>query len=563
VVGVSAFFSVLSAAVGKHALPALDRAVIGHLTPLQHADLDGTLWFYGWIRRALTQGLSPRCPDTTCFPAGECLGADFPNRLEAYAALPFLDAFPFPRSYNLFVLAVPVLGALAGHAFARSLGAGIGVAASAGAFVAFNAFSLHELAAGRPVTGLVLWLPLVLLAWERACRGPWRAGVAWSIGAGLAFSLAFQAYAIWGLWLGLVLVPHALARIGAPGAGAGRLRPVWAAAVAGLVAWLASRAYLDELALRTGHDAPGLRVGPLNPAILTDLVNQSLPWNYPLVGLRTAHLSFRGPQTVLMWAVILTLPWGWRRAWPWLAMAATAWLFTLGPYLTTTGPHPPEYVLVGGKRLALPMADLARALPGMAVYLRPFRGLPVLDLCLCAALAASVPAALERIHRPALRVLATLPLLAGTAWETTHDSQALPVTAWNEPSSVAFLRTAAPGAVIDLPLGLGSGTNFLQLLDERPRANPAVGDGSRRMPGCVTDPFVRALWNLGMPGVAPPGSDALTGAAARGFRYVVLWPAGYGRGFDGDAARSWLTSAVGAPVHEGRDALVWELAPSD
>lgn len=528
------------------------------LTP---SDSNGTIWFYWWFAQSFAEGKDLLYPDVVCAPAGQALGNNFPNRMDAWFALPFFQNYPFPRSFNLTLLAVPVAGALSGFWLFRSRGLGRLVALGAGACFGFDSFGGFELLNGRIASGLVLWYPLFLIPWLWALELPWRAAVGATVLAGLAGAAAVHAYVPAALGLLLVALASALRALFWPRPGVSRARP-WAVGLGVvLVGALASAPYVHEVMVvrdaetvttgqrrdtRAAWDpklyeelrqwwrtprGPSGGQGKRDPDALADAQPVSALWRRPPgdVGSR----GYVAPILLIAGVAGAALA-GRRGGWALLAMVG-AWLLTLGPY-AVVAQGPLELARVGGARVALPTAWILDLLPYASSFLRPYRYTPLLLLALglglglgatrLGGLVGGVVSGWLRARSPVgpdgPPILLSAERVGG--WVAAGVAGALSLGAaaatldqvrraggfdllehpWDPPAGIRQIAAdPEPGIVVELPVGIGHASALLQVVHQKDRSEghhdlrAAIFSGGQTPPGCYELPFLEALWGLG------------------------------------------------------------------
>lgn len=560
--------------------------MLGASTTLEPTDSNGTIWFYWWVHQAYTQGRDLLNPDVICHPGGQNLGSNFPNRIDALFALPFFHLFPFPRSYNLAILAGPVASALAAYACFRRLSERRSLALAGGFFFGFQAYSFAEITAGRPVTGLVVVLPLFLYCWLTALEG--RRWGFWALLAGFAGSLAVQDYIPFALFLLVFAVGSALLRLFWPAEGASRLRPFGVGLITAIFGAFFSAPYVHEtLLVRLAGPASAMNLRPVpmaelwEPRLWTDLYKfylklgeasthvfftienraevlskvqaAAMPWDWLWhIGFgESGKRAFFPPESTLVIVLVGLL--GGRRSWAWLAGALVFWVITLGPYAAETVDLQSQHLLlIGGQKVALPLSWLVHYQPALASFIRAYRASPLFLFCLCGALVSGADRLLERgrswagpngwrvlsVHAAALGGTLLLANYTAMMLKTAHWT-ALPSSPWHiSPFIEKMASDREEYAVAELPIGIGHGSALLQVVHGKQRSEGHHDELARlalhRPPPkeCYTLPFLQALWYLGgkdggatvEEGFRP---EAIASAVRAGFRYVLLYPKAY------------------------------------
>jgi hypothetical protein len=198
----------------------------------------------------------------------------------------------------------------------------------------------------------------------------------------------------------------------------------------------------------------------------------------------------------------------------WRIVAVVFFVWALGPFLTVAG------VDTG---LKLP-AILLRFLPFVANARMPGRAM-VMVYAAVAMTIAGLAADSGRLRRPALQWL-LVALVILDFWDAP-----LPLTALDRPAVYAALARAEPGAVCEVPLGIGDGLSGGVGSQERralfyatEHQHPLVGGYIGRMPADAAEQYARmpvagALLALSN-GMPMPTTDL--GDAASPCRYLVV-----------------------------------------
>ncbi len=331
----------------------------------------------------------------------------------------------------------------------------------------------------------------------------------------------------------------------------------------------------------TSQPAPGVL-----EASLDAIARHSLPASFPWRG-----AEVRGDPNGLLplpWlaplVLLLALVAG-PRTWPWASLCLLLWVLTLGPWLMgIEGLHTTPQ-LVEGQRLRLPLWYLVQALPEAGSFLKPARLFPgfllALVLTLTVAtdrLASRSRAWLERLWTPAARWL--WPALAGLLILVSGFAQArvvrdlddtVPFEPWAFHQQLAL--DPEPGAIIELPMGLGQAMAGFQAIHGRPRADDhhdslaAQQQGEPAPTDCYRLGLLRALWTLGRDPAGPTvlSERDLTQAHQAGFRWVLVYPEAYaplrsqGLDYDLDTVLVVLEGALGPPIAQDDHLIVYRL----
>ena len=339
--------------------------------------------------------------------------------------------------------------------------------------------------------------------------------------------------------------------------------------------WRFTQAFTQDRYQRFGEmsePAPGM----LDDSLHT-MARHSLPFEYAWSGVERRGdpagllpLAWLAPLVLIL--ALLAGP----RAWPWIVVVLLLWGLTLGPWLLGPDGARGTPLLVEGQRLRLPLWYLAQALPEAGSFLKPERLFPgflmALSLALTVALdriATRSQGWLERTWKPASAVL--WPVLAAALMLVMGFSQAelsqdlddtIPYEPWAFHQQLA--ADPQPGAIIELPLGLGQATAGFQLIHGRDRAedhHDAIAPqraGQAPPSDCYRLDLLRTLWDLGRGPQIPDtlATGELEEASQAGFAWVLVYPEAYTShglqdlGYDYDAVRGVLDRSLGGPIFE-------------
>ncbi len=273
------------------------------------------------------------------------------------------------------------------------------------------------------------------------------------------------------------------------------------------------------------------------------------------------------------------------RAWGWVAVTLALWLLCLGPWVTEPEGLRSTPLLVDGRRLRLPLWYLVQVLPEAGSFLKPARLFPGFLLSLVVTLTVSLDSLarrsqpwLARRWAPAPTLLwpglaAGLALASGLAMAKLGREldDTTPFEPW------AFHQQLAddprPGAIIELPLGMGQATAGFQTIHGRARAEDHRDTIAAQLQGepspadCYRLPLLQQLWDLGRGAPLPERLDPQRIEQARqaGFRWVLVYPEAYrrlerrGLRYDAEAVRALLETSLGAPVHQDDDIVAYGL----
>lgn len=405
------------------------------------SDLNGTAWYYWWVHRALSSGEPLLFSDRICAPVGEDLAQIFFSRLDALLAYPFFAAFEFPTSLNLTILTGLWLNIVACWMLFRSLTRWRSLALGLAVLVGYNAYTVGELAMGRPVSGLIFPIPLVLLGWWKVLHaGSIRSALGWGLLTGGAGALAVHLYVPFALFLGLSGVLLLGLQLLSPPPGASRLAGLWALPALVLSGVLLSAPYVYEIQVlrpqmqgwRPGGGAPMPVIPSLWSASFWSALTLS-PEAHP--GFRPSNLSDQQLVTYRlerMQTRSLPLTWPWKRpmgednrraflpssvgaagllltllalsAWvlavrrrqsstwavgvlSWAGVVGLSYFLSLGPHAVWDVMDSQSWVRWNGARVRMPMGWLIQLWPSLAEIVRPFRVFPVFYVALGCVLA--------------------------------------------------------------------------------------------------------------------------------------------------------------------------------
>ncbi len=516
-------------------LGSLDRALWGPAAPWGNGDFVGNFWC--WWREAEAHRTGVEWLDATGWPGGGgVLDQLFPNRLDAWLALPAWSLEGWWQTWNTMALALTVLAVLATVLTARLAGASRAAAATAGLVLAMSPTLLHELGWGRMAGLLVLPGLLALAACAGAARWPRRG---WSLAlagaAGLLLVVQAVAYPFHGVAAGLACGAVMLA---APlpwrWRGAALASLVGAAGVAGLPWLLAQAADFSALA------------GAPPPAGYTSLPAAGL------LGLTTVPERFRLLPLALPLALLALGP---PRARPWAIAGLAVLLLAMGPALTWSP---------GGPSVPSPTRALMAASSWLARMHHPVRAAPIG----LAALGVAAALVLDPAQRR-LRWLRASGLVALWVAALLTSGAVARVTSYDQPvqppgtQAARWLATHGEGPVADLLSGEHMAGMGLQPWHRRPLLEtvqgwgPASGGGWSQeqqrtaeaihalAQGAAADAPVRTLADFGV--------RALILVDRRDQRDTAPDPA---------PAAAQLEALLGPPAYRDDEAAVWELGPT-
>jgi hypothetical protein len=383
------------------------------------------VWSLSWWPYAITHGLNPLYSSQIGAPGGYALAWATTTPLVDLAMWPVTAVFGAVTSYNLVLLLLPPLAALAAFAAARRLTGRFWAALVAGAAYGFTPFELTHDFQGQPNLAMIALLPvlvyLMLRWWDGTLRARWFV-VAAAVTMGAEFYVFTETFAYLtialaaGLLIGYAVAGRANRRQVA------RLAGLTAAGYAGALVLAAP--YLFS-ALR--HPATALtRPGTMYSLYLARLV---LPWTdrlwvrqlsaYSASLGRTAIESYVGLPLLLVLVALAVFARRSRLTWLLVIGFAAVIALAVGPTLVIgdkpvaavpwgalwrlkllRGAEPSRFIVVGNLILALALARwLAAPWPGRASLTRAAQAAArwALGLLAAAALFADLPTAYQAV----------------------------------------------------------------------------------------------------------------------------------------------------------------------
>jgi len=201
----------------------------------------------------------------------------------------------------------------------------------------------------------------------------------------------------------------------------------------------------------------------------------------------------------------------------WRAVAIVFAVWAAGPFLT-----------IGGADIGLKLpAILLRYVPFVANARMPGRAIVLVYMALAVLIASGLSRATGRLRSTALQWL----LIALVVFEYWQAPIAL--TTLDAPAVYAALAHAGPGAVCEVPFGIGDGLGGVGAQDRRvlyyatQHEHPLVGGYIGRMPADAADRYARmrvagSLLRLSGAGPVPAAPDTREDAAQSPCRYLVV-----------------------------------------
>lgn len=462
-------------------------------------DVFGNIWALAWVVHQAARDPLRLFDSNMFFPYTLSLAYAESLLPQALMAAPVVALGGSPLlAYNVVFILSFVLSGLGAYLLAEDVAGSAGGAFLAGLAFAFCAYRWKEIVHLQSLT--VQWLPLALLSLRRL----WRNG-SMAAAAGLALFTTLQVLST-GYYALLMAVALALTmwsewrRGGAP---RNARRMVAAFVVSGLCVLPVFAAYRVVLQQRHGfargrneaagwsaHPAsyldPGRFVGLPHLTRLHSMIQEGEPlypgtviWVLAAVGIGAA----RGTREA-MWAAAVTV---------------TGFVLSLGPRIDVAGVQLPGPFL------------LLRWLPGGTLLRTPSR-LGVLALVGLGLLAALGWTRLMKGRRfPAALALAAAALMTLEAWPVDLAGAVRPFP--RAPASVEWLRTAAPGVVLELPWDTPNDSALYVYWSTRHWQRMVNGFGSFDPPG---------ISGFGLLGNRWPSAYSAAQFRKAGIRYVVV-----------------------------------------
>jgi hypothetical protein len=335
----------------------------------------------------------------------------------------------------------------------------------------------------------------------------------------------------------------------------------------------------------SGGEAPDPSPGMAEDSLDT-MARHALPYTFPWRG--TGPRGDPAGVLPLGWlaplVLLLALAAG-PRAWGWMALSLLLWVLCLGPWVTEPEGLRSTPLLVEGRRLRLPLWYLVQVLPEAGSFLKPARLFPGFLFSLVVTLTLSLDTLatrgqgwLSRRWWPTPLVLwptlaAGLAIASGLAMAdlSVELDDTMPYEPWAFHQQLA--EDPSPGAIIELPLGIGQTTAGFQAIHGRARAEDHRDAIAAQLAGdpppedCYRLPLLEELWDHGRGGSTPARLDPTWIEEARqaGFRWVLVYPEAYrrlqrrGLDYQLEAVLTSLERSLGAPVHQDDDIVAYGL----
>ncbi|MFT5685763.1 MAG: hypothetical protein ACI8RZ_006717 [Myxococcota bacterium] len=452
------------------AIPILNTHFLG----IEYVDHYGTQWFYWFVEQ---QGGSESSHHTDLFfyPWGKDIFAHTgTNVLDAWMAVPFRRIFGDILGYNVFVLVMLTLSAIAFVPLAREVTdnkLAIGVATL---LFAFSPYILFETEEGRPTQSILLFVVLFMLFVLRTARQPgWKSPVL----AGIMLALAGYQYWYYAFFGGITCLAHGLWHTARPreGSGGGRATLMRHALIALIALAVTLPGGWRLISMTTGADAevPGLLNVDLwnlttNPPVTREELTIGLqlwqpfrPWAGFFVQDPDGTERFLEHAVVMPWMMLPLMALAiWRpqkmSRGAFIAMAATAMIVAAGPM-----------VLIGDYVLPNPLfIALVKSVGFLQRLWWPGRAVAILVILLGMAIAAVLG---SLAHRRRLQLAAVVVLSMLWSVELVRG-KLMPFNAWDGtiPAGYKCLKTGPEGAVVELPYAWTQAHLYYQTAHGRP-----------------------------------------------------------------------------------------------
>jgi len=533
------------------------------------------VWGFWWVgEEILSHGRWPSWTDLIAWPRGGALY--FIDTLNALWTLPFQALFGPVATHNLVFLASLWFSAFCAWLLARHVVRDGAAALVAGAIYGFCPHLLAQAHNGITESLNAGWLALYLLTLLRLLERP-------SVPRGLACWAALVACGLfnwyYGLFAGLISILLCAWRA----LQAAYPTAWWRAVKTGLVgaAAFAPLAIVGLLALQSSMDAPDALVNRDPDFVWNSLLYHNMsdlqcffrPGRFYSPDLRELYGEELLIVTYLGWSAILLAGWGVaatprrRRLWPWIALVAVFWIFSLGPYLYAFG----EYVELKGHRLPLPFLAFFEALPLFSRISHPFRFVVGVELGLgiLAAFALARWARLRDRRRVWSAAIGACVLVLAETWAISPAVLPLAHSEARIPEAYTEITTdIEPGAVLDLPIAVPllerAVYNWYQIAHGRSipyTLNEPLPPGLRRNQLCQFILSLEAGRARLLPRTLPDLELVLSSRilAKQGYRFVVVHNALYPQ-LKRRQIHSLLGALLGPPLTGAdRDVTVYQL----
>ena len=548
--------------------------VIGGGNATTPSDVNGTLWFYWWTSLAQERGVDRLTPDVICAPSGQSLGSNFPQHIDALMAAPFLQNFPFPAGFNLWVALIPVLGGYAAWLAARWLGLGRALALMVAILFGFNSLSIHELANGKPPSALVFTLPLFIGSWLKSITTKGREALIWIVVAGFATALAIQHYVLYAMLAAFFAAGTLLVFAVRPSPGVGRRRMVIASTMVVMLGLSFSAPYLQKLLGERRPMPAAMAPRITDPTVMREQA-ESINVGYIFGVDEDEDLPRRAAFPVILTiTALLLIPVGGPRHRRWLLAAGGFYLLSLGPMAATSVRPEVEWMTIAGRGVPLPTWWLNTIFPFSIQFFHPCRVFPLVVFTTAMAVGTGIQH-WSRNWKQSMPLSSALALgisIVGFLHVQAQGGHHLLSAPWTpNPFFTEIGEIDAKGSLIEFPLGLGHATAPDQLIHQWKRSEShhdfiAALKSNERPEDCYQLPIFDPLWTLSRGEITEgPSQEEKTEAFQAGFRYLVVWRAGFdvlrqaGIEIDREQTIRRLRTWFGTPTRADDQLVIWTL----
>jgi hypothetical protein len=175
---------------------------------IQPAEFDIFYWNVWWVRHAVFDlHVSPLYTNFIVYPFASPLAGHTLALLWGLISAPFQSVWGLITTYNLIIIVCFVAAAMLMFAFVRRHVTQRGVAVLAGLMFAFTPAMIHRASVGHLDKLSILWLPLILLLWDKVIESRrWT----WAIVLGSALWFSWLTDFQQTMWALLLLVPYVI-----------------------------------------------------------------------------------------------------------------------------------------------------------------------------------------------------------------------------------------------------------------------------------------------------------------------------------------------------------------
>jgi hypothetical protein len=358
-----------------------------------------------------------------------------------------------------------------------------------------------------------------------------------------------------------------------PVEGVKRQRAVVAGIMVVLIGVSFSAPYLKRLLLERRPMTAATALRLTDPAVLREQA-ESIDVGYIFGVDEDESLPRRAAfPVVLTLAALLLIPVGGTRHRRWLVAALGFYLLSLGPMAASSVRPEVEWMTIAGRGVPLPTWLLNTVFPFSIQFFHPCRVFPMVLLCT----AMSVGTGLSHWSRDwgrrwASPVIAMVIALVGLAQVHQQGGMVIQTAAWSpHPFFERLADEPNPGAIIEFPVGLGHATAPEQIVHGWKRSEShhdsiAGLKANQRPDDCMQGSIFDSLWEMSRGDLERlPSPAELSEATESGFRYLVVWRAGFdvlrqaGIDIDRELSIRGLRSVLGTPIVSDDTIVVWAL----